>query len=370
VFVKRRWSTVRKFFAAAVLVLLAAPGRACAQDSTSGGTGRLLDFSVLQGKEDKAGTSGILGEAVPPAVILLDPTMPPGVNGSVPFGYSAMGVPRTHLTNEHGDFSVFRQDASIGAPLVSNGTRTVIGYLDFRSLNIDTDAFLKDSRQPFPDHLYDLTAGLTYNRKMEEGWTLGGGMSIGSPSDRPYSSLRVIAPTFSVYGRVPYGQDNDAWMASLSWAPVSAVRFPLPGLAYEWNPSERLQIVAGLPFSMTWKPTDSVRFDMGYIPPYQSRAQLTWHAFQYVDFFTGFESYTDSYLLAHRQNRRQIFYAYEDRALGGVRFDLGKHFVLDAAGGYLFGRLFFSSSSITDESHDRIHVAPGAFGMLRFAVVF
>jgi hypothetical protein len=356
--------------AAAVVLMTIAPRPVRAQDSPPSGIRQWFDFAALTSAAEKAGNAGILGEAVPPAVVLLDPTMPPGVNGSVPLGYSAMAVPRSHLENEPGNFSVFRQDASIGLPIVESGTRTIIGYIDFRHLSIDTTARLKDSHRPFPDQLWEITEGFTYQRKMEEGWTLGGGISIGSPSDRPYSSLRVIAPTFSVYARVPYGPDNDAWMASLSWAPVSAIRFPLPGLAYEWNPSERLQIVAGIPFSMAWKPSDTLRFDVGYIPPYQSRAQVTWHAMPSVALFTGFESYTDSYLLANRENRRRIFYAYEDRALAGVRFELGKHFVLDAAGGYLFGRLFFSSASIADESHDRVHVAPSAFGMLRLALVF
>jgi hypothetical protein len=368
-FVKRVWSTARAFLAAAFLLgSLPAPARA--QEGQAGGTGRWFDFSVLPAKDDKLASSGILGEAVPPAVLLLDPSVPPGLNGAVPLGYAAMAVPRTHLTNESATMGVFRQDASIGAPLLSNGTRTVIGYVDFRNLDFSTNAVLKDSRRPFPHQLWDITEGLTYQRKMEEGWTLGGGISIGSPSDRPYSSLRVIAPTFSVYGRVPYGPDNDAWLASLSWAPVSAIRFPLPGLAYEWNASDRLQIVAGIPFSIAWKPTDTLRFDVGYVPPYQSRAQVTWHAFQSVDFFAGFESLTDSYLLAERHNSRQIFYAYEDRTLGGVRFELGKHAVIDAAAGYVFGRLFFSSTSIFDENRDRIHVSPNVFGMLRFAVVF
>jgi hypothetical protein len=106
------------------------------------------------------------------------------------------------------------------------------------------------------------------------------------------------------------------------------------------------------------------------MPPFQARAQLTWGVLDKIDAFVGFESLTDAYLLEDRINRRDFFYSYEKRIPAGIRFHLHKHCVLDVSGGYLFDRIYFSSTTFTDESRDRIHVSPGAFGMLRFALTF
>ncbi len=314
---------------------------------------------------------GLLGEAVPPAILMLDMSVPPGITGAAPFGESALWAPKNKFNNVPGSyFAEFRQDASIGGPLYSDDRNTLIGFIDARNELLHTNAFLKDSGRPFPNQLWELVGGLSYSHQTDNGWTMGGSASIGSPSDRPFQSLREVVPSLNGFARMPAAREGDAWLFSVSWVPVSLIRFPLPGVAYEWNPSEQLQVVAGVPFSIVWKPTDRFRFDMGYMPPFQTRAQATYRMFDNVDVFAGFESINEAYLLDDRSHWRDFFYSYEKRLPAGVRFRFGEHCLLDVSGGYLFDRIYFTSRTFTEESRDRIHVAPSAFGMVRFALTF
>ena len=345
------------------------PRFAAAQDA-SADRGRLFDFSNLTLGSDSGRTLSILGDALPPAVVLLDMSVPPGIAGTVPIGDSTLWAPKQRITSQPTYLSMFRQDASVGFPILGDGRNLLVGFVDLREVNFRTNARLTDSSQRFPNDLWAVAGGVQYFHKTDEGWTVGGGFSMGSPSDRPYESLRVIVPSMNAFARVPAGPDSDAWLFSITWAPVSVIRFPVPGVAYEWNVSDRLQVVAGVPFSVVWRLTDDLRLDVGYLPPYQMRAQLTQRVLPWMDVFVGFESVSDAYLLAERQRRRDLFYSYEKRLPAGLRFDIGKHVVLDAVGGYLFNRHYFSSASFFDESRDRVHIAPSAYLMLRLAIKF
>jgi hypothetical protein len=313
---------------------------------------------------------GLLGEGVPPAILLLDLSVPPGITGAAPFGEAALWAPKSRLHNAPGFLSEFRHDASVGGPIYSDEQNTLLAFVDARYIAFHTDAFLKDSRRPFPNQLWELVGGLSFSRHTDNGWTVGGSANVGSPSDRPFNSLREVVPSLTGFVRMPGAREGDAWLLSVSWAPVSLIRFPLPGVAYEWNLSEQLQVVAGVPFSIVWRPTERLRFDAGYMPPLQTRAQATYRILDTIDVFAGFESVNEAYLLDDRAHWRDFFYSYEKRLPAGVRFRFGDHCLLDVAGGYLFDRIYFTSRTFTDESRDRIHVAPSAFGMVRFALTF
>ena len=149
---------------------------------------------------------------------------------------------------------------------------------------------------------------------------------------------------------------------------MSPIRFPIPGIAYEYNPSTSFQLTVGLPFSVVWKPSESFRFDFAYVPPQSVRSQLTWQPLPWFALFGGFEWVNDSYQLADRPTRRDFFYAYEKRFPVGVRLQLGRSATLDLGGGYAFDRLFFTARRFNERDRDRVEVRPTAYAMLRFAI--
>lgn len=305
----------------------------------------------------------------PNGIAILNYALPPGIDGRVPGGYSGVWTPKQNLENLPGTFASFRQDATLAFPLWIEGPNVLVGSLSVRNTLFETDVTLPTSNLPFPDQLWEVRPGVTYIRDLGDGWKIGGGVSVGSASDRPYASIREVAPTLIAFLRQP-AQGNDAWQYSLTYIPVSLIRFPLPGLAYEWNPSDRLQIALGVPFSIRWLPTDTVRFDFAYLPPRSVRTQLTWQVLPVMSVFGGFEWVNNSYLLADRIDREDFFTSNEMRLPLGVRFELGSHCTLDLGGGYAFNRVFFTEDDSDDEDRDRVEVNPGGYLMLRLAARF
>jgi len=52
---------------------------------------------------------------------------------------------------------------------------------------------------------------------------------------------------------------------------------PVPGIAYQWVPSETFNAVIGVPFSsVEWKPIEPITLEAQYFPTRQVRARATW----------------------------------------------------------------------------------------------
>jgi hypothetical protein len=303
------------------------------------------------------------------ALGLLEPTIPPGLNGQTVFGYGLVWTPDQRVENQDARFASIRQDARAMFPIYLDGPDVLLGSLTLRNTQFQTDAMLNSSGRPFPGQLWDVGAGLTYLRDLGDGWSAGGVVTLGSRSDRPFNSLQELFPSAIAFLRVPAG-GNDAWQYSLTYAPASLIRYPIPGLAYEWNPSERLQVALGVPFSLVWKPTDTLRLDLGYLPPQSVRVQLTWQVTPRVGLFGGFEWINDAYLLADRLDWGDRFFSLEKRLSVGMRWTPGPGCALDLIGGYAFDRLYYTAENFTEQDRDRVEVAPGGFLMLRFAVQY
>ena len=177
-----RWRRIRIVLAA--WLFCGVVERAAAQ-AAAPAENRWFDLSALAPRVDGAPPPGLLGEAVPPAILLLDMSVPPGITGAAPFGESALWAPKSRINNAPGFLSEFRQDASVGGPIISNDRDTLIAFIDARNILFNTSAYLKDSGRPFPNQLWELVAGLSYSHRTDDGWTLGGSFNVGSPSDRP-----------------------------------------------------------------------------------------------------------------------------------------------------------------------------------------
>jgi hypothetical protein len=303
------------------------------------------------------------------ALGLLEPTIPPGLTGQTVFGYSPVWAPPKRVEDQDARLGSVRQDTRGMFPIYLNGPDVLLGSLTLRNTEFQTDAVLTDSRRPFPGQLWDVGAGLTYLRDLCDGWSAGGVVTVGSRSDRPFNSVHELYPSAIAFLRVPAG-GNDAWQYSVSYVPASLLPFPIPGVAYEWNPTDRLQVALGVPFSLVWKPTDTLRFDLGYLPPQSVRAQLTWQATPRLGVFGGFEWVNDTYLLAGRPDRDDRFFSLEKRLPIGLRWTPGPGCALDLAGGYAFDRLYYTARNFTEQGRDRVEVAPGGFLMLRLALQY
>src|SRR5262249_36497762 len=86
-----------------------------------------------------------------------------------------------------------QQDFSVAFPLWQNETNEVSATAHVRGEFFHTGAvFLPDTGQAFPSELWNVHVGATYRHLFDNGWIAGGGVNVGSASDRPFSSIHEM----------------------------------------------------------------------------------------------------------------------------------------------------------------------------------
>jgi hypothetical protein len=256
-------------------------------------------------------------------------------------------------------------------PLFQNSTDELAMSARLRYQDYETEARLPDSGQRFPQELFDARAGLSYRHKFPNEWILGGSLTAGSASDKPFHSEDELIVRAAALLRVPSGPRN-AWLYSLTYASDVEIfnlrHIPIPGIAYLWAPSDSFKAVIGFPFmSVEYKPFESVTLDVAYFPVRTVRARATWAIFRPLRVFIGFDADHDSYYLADRGDKDDQLFYYEKRVTGGMRFDL-RHVGVEITGGYVFDRFYFEGERYSERNENRFNVGDGTFisGRLSF----
>jgi hypothetical protein len=286
-----------------------------------------------------------------------------GPGGFSPIHYGVVYAPQ-RPTNEPGvTLGYVREDLGLQIPIWADGTDRVSGHFSFRNYLFQTEAKLPDSGRDFPSSLTSISTGLSYQHRFENNWAAGVSGSIGSASDKPFNGIREMNFGVSTFLRVPAFGGRDAWLFSLSYQPTGQLSFPIPGVAYLWNPSPNFRMSIGLPFSIWWRPVETVTFNATYVPLTNVNARLTWTPVKQVSVFGGFESGGSSFALADRTDINERFRINEDRLLAGLRVTPVRWATLEVSGGYLFDRRFFQSTSggSATGGTDRINVAAGPY---------
>lgn len=197
--------------------------------------------------------------------------------------------------------------------------------------------------------------------KFDNGWSGMLGVNFGSASDKPFESLDVMNVGFLSFLNIPVWDNRDAWRFALMYSPVGNLNFPIPGIAYQWNPSDAFQASIGVPFSIMWQPVEDLTINVSYFPLMTVNARATYRVAGKVFVYGGFESLQEAYLLADRENTKDRFMGFEMRLLGGVRWDVWQHTTLDVNAGYAFDRYYGVGQNQIGHLHDQIDIASGAF---------
>ena len=126
---------------------------------------------------------------------------------------------------------------------------------------IDSDAVLPNTGQVVPSELSRETSISVFviTRQLNDGWITGGGVSIGSASDHPFATIREIKLGINGMLRIPQGEHN-AWVFMVMYSPTSQLNFPIPMIAFNYNPSPQFHANIGLPLQVVWRPTNNWQF--------------------------------------------------------------------------------------------------------------
>lgn len=285
----------------------------------------------------------------------------PGMDGP---GYDAAWYPSSPVSHAagHEDFGLIRQGISAAAPVWRNGEDILMLSAQVRHSLFFTDAVLPDSQRAFPEELWNVSLGANYMHKFANGWSGAVGINFGSASDKPFHSFDEMDLGFMSFLNVPAKNERDAWRFMLMYSPVGNLNFPIPGVSYQWNASERFQASLGLPFSVSWRPTEDLTIDVMYMPIVTVNARVTCKLAEKVFLYGGFESRQEAYLLADRESASDRFMGFEKRLLTGIRWDLWPSAALDISAGYAFDRYYGVGQNQIDGSlEDEVRIDPGAF---------
>lgn len=284
-------------------------------------------------------------------------------------GYSVGWYPSSQVNGQPTDLGLVKQEIALFTPFWKEGPDTAIAFAGIRHSLFDTDAILFNSMRPFPEQLWDINMGVSYTHTFAEGWTTGVNVVAGSPSDKPFSAPNTLNTAVTGYLVTP-GAGNDHWVFAILYSPTSDFAYPIPGVAYFYQPNDYFEMNIGIPFLMKWRPFEDITITAFYLPVRTLNARISWDTRPGIRTFTAFNWSNESYFLANRENNGDRFFSFEKRLTAGVSFDLPWNLALELSAGYTFDRFYFQGRRYGDRYRDRVSVDPGLFGQLQIRLKF
>jgi hypothetical protein len=275
-------------------------------------------------------------------------------------GYKIAWYPSASVAGQDTDMSILRNSLLAEVPVYFEGADAVMLSAGVDNSHFSGNAVLPDSMRPFPDDLWNIELGLKYMHQFSNGWTGMMMADVGSPSDRPFHALRDMSYQLGGFLQIPAQNGRDSWMVGAMYSPSGTPNFPIPMLAYNWNPSETFHMNIGVPFSLNWQPTEELSFDISYTPLLDNDALANYKLSDQLRAYGGYQYVTDAYFLSDRVHDKDQFFAIEQRLIVGVRRDLGEHMAIDVNAGYAFDRHFGEGDDQLN-LRDRVNLESGAF---------
>jgi len=276
-------------------------------------------------------------------------------------GYNATWYPSQSVSGQSANLGLVRQGLNVGAPIWKEGGDMVLATVGIRNTLFSGGTILPETGRDFPDQLWNVNVGLNAKHRFDNGWTGMLFASFGSASDKPFHSVRELTGNLGGFLRIPAANERDNWLVGAFYMFNSQVNFPIPILAYGWNPSERLQVNIGLPFSVNWKPSDEWTLAFSYVPLLNINSRLTYAFDPCLRFFGGYEYLTETYLLAGRTDTNDQFFSIEQRLITGVQWDVWKGASVEVNGGYSFGRYYGEGDNQFSSLRDKVDIGSGPF---------
>ena len=288
------------------------------------------------------------------------------------FQYQGSRYAKEEVEGQNKDFEITRHNAFLSFPAFQDVQNewTLLG--NFRLQDIDTNAILPDTRESFPESLWDIRFGTQYRRKFENGWIGGGTVTVGSASDKPFRSEAEVTVQANLFAWVPDGERN-AWLLFLNYTRYREFlsHVPIPGIAYWYEPSPQLRLIFGIPFaSIEWKPSSDLSVELSYFMIRTVHAQVSYRFLPSLRAYAGFDWRNEYYFRYDRKDDDKRLAYYEKRLYTGIRWDFSRGIFMDLGGGYAFDRFYFEAERYNDRNENRLNVGNGFFGSLRLGAAF
>jgi len=283
--------------------------------------------------------------------------------------YAVTWFPKVPVLEQAADFEMVREDFSFSHPLWKDPLNALSLTGGVHNELIQTDAILPDTGEPVPTELWNANLGLRYTRQLDDGWTTGGGVSIGSASDHPFATIREMNVGMNAMLRIPQGEHN-AWLFTLAYSPVGELSFPVPGVAFSYNPSPQFHANIGLPLMVMWRPTDDWQFQASYMLVRSIHLKAQYRIADRLRAFAAYDWWNESYVLLDRPELDDRFFLYDQRLSMGLQATLAPHWTASFASGFVFDRYMFEGTTSSSTSSNRVDLGNGPFAALNLGTRF
>jgi hypothetical protein len=279
--------------------------------------------------------------------------------------YGIAWLPNESVQGQGTDLGFVRNDFTFSFPVWQDTRNEWSASTRLSVETFHTGAVLPDTRQPFPHELWNIGFGTSYRHLFDNAWIGGATLQFGSASDKPFHSIEEMFVGVSAFLRLPQGEHN-AWLFSLHYSPLSELPFPVPGVAYIYQPSEYFRANIGLPLQLMYRPIDELTFDFSYMLLTNIHARATYRLAPRIRIYAGYDWNNESYFLADRTNDNDRLFYFDQRLTAGVLFPIAPYASIDLSGGFSFDRFYFEGQHFSDRNHNRIDVGDAPFLALRF----
>jgi hypothetical protein len=286
--------------------------------------------------------------------------------------YQFLGYSTEEVASQGKDFKLNEHRLFTHVPFLQSAERDASVYLNLRAQDVGTGAILPDTRESFPDELWNIRLGGQYRQRFENGWIGGAALGFGSASDKPFASWDEILLDVNLFARIPDGGRN-AWLLFLNYSKTREFlpNVPLPGVGYWYEPNDQARLVVGIPFAfLNLRPVKEVSLSFSYFIVRSVRARVTYSPLQSLHLYGNFEWRNESYYRAERQDDKNRLFYYEKQISAGIQVSPNRHASIDLSGGYAFDRFYFEGRDYEDRDQNRVSIGNGPFVALRAGVKF
>lgn len=266
------------------------------------------------------------------------------------------------------DFEMGESFTTLRYNLKHSESRDIYLTVDSYWASIDNQANFIETGESLPDELYDFSAGLLFREQLDNGWTLGGSIRLGSSSDKLFDSFDEVYLHSQVFLRVPH-------LEYTSWIFIAGVntdwKYPIyPGIAYAFPISHRAYMMIGFPVLATGgNITDKLAFSALFVPG-RSNVQLDYALTDRVTPYIGYTARSRFFSRADRDDNDDKIRLSDSRVFAGTTIKVLKRGMIDVRGGYAFDRDFGEGDDYDERKDNTIDIENAAFASFGYQLTF
>ena len=257
-------------------------------------------------------------------------------------------------------FEMMESESTFRYSLSHRENRDIYFNVDTYWGSIENSATFDESGESLPENLYDVGVGGLYRQDLDNGWTVGARIRIGSASDKLFDTGDEEHLRSLFLLRVPHTKyTTGVFMANIN----TAGAFPVfPAIGYAFPLSRRAYALVGFPIiAAGGQITDKLSFSFSYFPALNIVARVEYAATEEWIVYAGFTSWARFFSRAKRDDEDDRIRLQDSRAFFGGTVQLTKRLSLDGKVGYVFDREFGEGDDFDERKDNNIRLDDAGF---------